>query len=61
MRYAWIEKNHLGAQFFCGNFYPDLLNERISRLREKLREMLANMSSPALPEPELQDNLWGCL
>jgi hypothetical protein len=30
----------LEAQFLRGNFYPDLLDERISLLREKLREML---------------------
>jgi hypothetical protein len=57
VRDAWIEKNHLEAQFLRGNFYPDLLDERISLLREKLREMLANMSSPAPREPELQDDL----
>jgi hypothetical protein len=57
MKSAWIEKKHLEAQFLRGNFYPDLLDERISLLREKLRETLANMSSPALREPELQDDL----
>jgi hypothetical protein len=57
VRDAWIEKNHLEAQFLRGDFYPDLLDERISVLREALREMLANMSSPALREPELQDDL----
>ena len=57
MRYAWIEKNRLEAQFLHGNFYPDLLDERISLLREKIREVLANLSSPALQEPELQDDL----
>jgi len=57
MRHAWIEKNHLEAQFLRGDFYPDLLDERISLLREKLREMLATMSSPALREPELQNDL----
>jgi len=57
VRSAWIEKNHLEAQFLRGNFYPDLLDERISLLREKLREMLATMSSPALREPELQNDL----
>jgi hypothetical protein len=56
-RRAWIEKDHLEAQFLRGNFYPDLLDERISLLREKLREMLATMSSPALREPELQNDL----
>ena len=57
LRYAWIEKNRLEAQFLRGNFYPDLLDERISLLREKIREVLANLSSPALQEPELQDDL----
>jgi hypothetical protein len=57
MRHAWIEKNHLEAQFLRGDFYPDLLDERISLLREKLREVLANLSSPASQEPELQDEL----
>ena len=57
MRHAWIEKNHLEAQFLRGDFYPDLLDERISILREKLREVLANLSSPASQEPELQDEL----
>jgi hypothetical protein len=57
MRRAWIEKNHLEAQFLRGDFYPDLLDERISLLREKLREVLANVSSPASQEPELQDEL----
>jgi hypothetical protein len=57
VRDAWIEKNHLEAQFLRGDFYPDLLDERISVLREELRQMLANMSSPALREPELQDDL----
>ena len=57
MRHAWIEKNHLEAQFLRGDFYPDLLDERISVLREELRQMLANISSPALREPELQDDL----
>src|ERR1700747_2552174 len=56
MRYAWIEKNHLVAQFLRGNFYPDLLDERISLLRERLRKVLANLSSPALQNPELQDD-----
>jgi hypothetical protein len=40
-----------------GNFYPDLLDERISLLRERLREMLTNLASPALQKPELQDDL----
>ena len=40
-----------------GNFYPDLLDERNSLLGEKLREVLATMSSPALQEPESQDDL----
>jgi hypothetical protein len=53
MRYAWIEKNRLEAQFLRGNFYPDLLDERISLLREKIREVLANVSSPALQGREL--------
>ncbi len=44
VRSAWIEKIHLEAQFLRGNFYPDLLDERISLLREKLREMLATAS-----------------
>jgi len=57
LRYAWIEKNRLEAQFLRGNFYPDLLDERISLLREKIREVLANLSSPALQGPELQDDL----
>ena len=57
MRHAWIEKIHLEAQFLRGDFYPDLLDERISLLREKLREVLANLSSPASQEPELQDEL----
>lgn len=57
MRYAWIEKNRLEVQFVAGNFYPDLLDERISLLREKIREVLANVSSPALQEPQLQDDL----
>jgi hypothetical protein len=57
VRYAWIEKNHLEAQFMRGNFYPDLLDERISLLRERLREMLTNLASPALQKPELQDDL----
>ena len=57
LRYAWIEKNLLEAQFLCGNFYPDLLDERISLLREKLREVLATSSSPALQEPKPQDDL----
>ena len=57
MRHAWIEKNQLEAQFLRGDFYPDLLDERISLLREKLREVLANLSSPASQEPELQDEL----
>jgi hypothetical protein len=57
MRHAWIEKNHLEAQFLRGDFYPDLLDERIALLREKLREVLANLSSPASQEPELQDEL----
>ena len=57
IRHAWIEKNHLEAQFLRGDFYPDLLDERISLLREKLREVLANLSSPASQEPELQDEL----
>jgi hypothetical protein len=57
MRYAWIEKNRLEMQFLDGNFYPDLLDERISLLREKIREVLANVSSPALQGPELQDDL----
>ena len=57
MRYAWIEKNRLEVQFLDGNFYPDLLDERISLLREKIREVLANVSSPALQGPELQDDL----
>ena len=57
MRHAWIEKNQLEAQFLRGDFYPDLLDERISILREKLREVLANLSSPASQEPELQDEL----
>ena len=48
VRSAWIEKNHLEAQFLRGDFYPDLLDERISLLREKIREVLANLSSPAL-------------
>jgi hypothetical protein len=26
-----------------GNFYPDLLDERISLLREKIRDVLANL------------------
>ena len=56
LRYAWIEKNRLEAQFLHGNFYPDLLDERISLLREKIREVLANLSSPALRGPELQDD-----
>jgi hypothetical protein len=47
----------LEAQFLRGDFYPDLLDERISLLREKLREVLANLSSPALQGPELQDDL----
>jgi hypothetical protein len=49
MRYPWIEKNHLGAQFLCGNFYPDLLNERISLLREKLREDRSQRRPPENP------------
>ena len=53
LRYAWIEKNLLEAQFLRGNFYPDLLDERISLLRE----VLATLSSPALQEPEPQDDL----
>jgi hypothetical protein len=57
VRYAWIEKKHLEAQFMHGNFYPDLLDERISLLRERLREMLTNLASPALRKPELQDDL----
>ena len=57
MKHAWIEKNQLEAQFLRGDFYPDLLDERISLLREKLREVLANLSSPASQEPELQDEL----
>ena len=57
VRYAWIEKNHLEAQFMRGNFYPDLLDERISPLRERLREMLTNLASLALRKPELQDDL----
>jgi hypothetical protein len=48
LRFAWIEKNHLETQFMRGNFYPDLLDERISLLGEKLREVLATLSSPAL-------------
>jgi hypothetical protein len=52
IRHAWIEKNQLEAQFLRGDFYPDLLDERISLLREKLREVLANLSSPASQEPE---------
>jgi hypothetical protein len=47
-----FEKNQLEAQFLRGDFYPDLLDERISLLREKLREVLANLSSPASQEPE---------
>ena len=47
MRYACIEKNRLEVQFLDGNFYPDLLDERISLLREKIREVLAKVSSPA--------------
>ena len=47
----------LGAQFLRGNFYPDLLDERISLLREKIREVLANLSSPELQGRELQDDL----
>ena len=57
LRYAWIEKNRLEAQFLRGNFYPDLLDERISLLRERIREVLANLSSPASQGPELQDDL----
>ena len=57
LRYAWIEKNRLEAQFLRGNFYPDLLDERISVLREKIREVLGNLSSPALQGRELQDDL----
>src|SRR5712671_5042664 len=51
MRHAWIEKNRLEVQFLDGNLYPDLLDERISLLREKIREVLANVSSPALQGP----------
>jgi hypothetical protein len=47
----------LEAQFMRGNFYPDLLDERISLLRQKIREVLATLSSPALQEPELRDDL----
>jgi hypothetical protein len=57
MRYACIEKNRLEVQFLDGNFYPDLLDERISLLREKIREVLAKVSSPALQGRELQDDL----
>jgi hypothetical protein len=57
LKYAWIEKNHLEAQFLRGNFYADLLDERISLLREKLREVLATLSSRALQKPEPQDDL----
>jgi hypothetical protein len=57
MRYAWIEKNHLEVQFLDGNFYPDLLDERISLLREKIRKVLVNVSSPGLRGRELQDDL----
>ena len=56
LRYAWIEKNRLEAQFLRGDFYPDLLDERISLLREKIREVLANLSLPALQGPKLQDD-----
>jgi hypothetical protein len=40
LRYAWIEKNRLEAQSMRGNFYPDLLDKRISLLRQKIREVL---------------------
>jgi hypothetical protein len=56
-RYAWIKKNRLEAQSMRGNFYPDLLDERISLLREKIREVLAILSSRALQEPDLRDDL----
>jgi hypothetical protein len=52
LREAWLEKNLLEAQFLRGDFYPDLLDERISVLREKLREVPGNLSSPACQERE---------
>ena len=57
MRYASIEKNRLEVQFLDGNFYPDLLDERISLLREKIRKVFVNVSSPGLRGRELQDDL----
>ena len=54
VRYAWIEKNHLEAQFMRGNFYPDLLDERTSLLRERLRQVYENQSCKTISSRSLR-------
>jgi hypothetical protein len=42
----------LEAEFRCGRYYPDLLDEQIVIIREELRLMLADPGKPtSMPEP----------